>query len=68
MSEAAPKLSLPEPPPGTDMTVHFRSFANPEILGAFFEFSKSAVRLRVADAETIELIRIRNAVAQSCEY
>jgi hypothetical protein len=65
---SAPTLNLPDAPPGTDMAAHFRSFANAETLGAFFEFSKAAVRIAFDDTETIELIRIRNAVAQSCEY
>ena len=63
-----PKLALPEPAPGTDPTVYFRSFADPGAIAAFAAFSKAAVRISAADADTVELVRLRNAVAHSCEY
>ncbi len=63
-----PRLNLPGPPPGTDPTAYFRSFADPSAIATFAEFSKAAVRLPFGDIETIELMRIRNAVVQSCEY
>jgi hypothetical protein len=62
------KLSIPEPPPGTDPTVYFRSFTNPSAIRAFAQFSKAAVRIPFGDIDTIELIRIRNAAVHSCEY
>ena len=37
-------------------------------VGAYMDFYIAAMQCPPADSETVELVRIRNAVAHACEY
>jgi hypothetical protein len=62
------KLNVPAAPPGTNATSYFREHADPDLLEAFMAFSRAAVRLPFADADAIELVRLRNALDHACAY
>ena len=62
------KLNVPEARAGTNATAYFREHADPDLLDTFMAFSKAVVRLPFADADAIELVRLRNALDHACEY
>jgi hypothetical protein len=60
------RLAIPDPPPGLGLSAYLRDYTDPAPADAFSEFSKAALRIDGVERETLELIRIRNAVVQSC--
>ena len=63
-----PKLNIAEVPAGEDPALYLFNLTEPSVVGAYMNFFISTLPLPPGDAELVELVRIRNAVAQSCEY
>ena len=61
------KLGIPEPPAGTNIPRYLDAFADPDTAESYWVFHRAAALIEV-DAEATELIRLRNAVAQSCKW
>jgi hypothetical protein len=64
----APKLNVEPIPEGQDPALYLFSLGDQRVFGAYMDFFISTLPLPPSDEETVELVRIRNAVAQSCEY
>jgi AhpD family alkylhydroperoxidase len=63
-----PKVNVPEVAPGQDAALYLNSLTDQSLIGAYLDFYVAALGLPPEDPELVELIRIRNGVAQSCEY
>lgn len=63
-----PKLSVPEVAPGQDAALYLNSLTDQSVVGAYMDFYVAGLSLPPADPELVELIRLRNGVAQSCQY
>ena len=63
-----PKLNVAPVAPGADAALYLNSLTDQRVVGAYMDFYVSTLGLPPADAQTVELVRLRNAVAQSCEY
>jgi hypothetical protein len=63
-----PKVNVCGVTPGEDAAQYHLSLTDQRIVGAFMEFYITTLGIPPEDAELFELVRIRNAVAQSCEY
>ena len=64
----APKINVPAVAPGQDAALYINSLTDPTLFGAYMQFYVAAKDLPPRDPELVELIRIRNGVAQSCKY
>jgi hypothetical protein len=63
-----PKVNVSGVAPGEDAAVYHLSLTDQRIVGAYMEFYIATLGIPPQDAELFELVRIRNAVAQSCVY
>lgn len=63
-----PKVKIPQVAPGQDAALYLNSLTDQSLIGAYMDFYVAGLGLPPADPELVELIRIRNGVAQSCEY
>jgi hypothetical protein len=63
-----PKLTVPQVRPGEDAALYLNSLTDQSVVGAYMNFYVATLPIPPAEAETIELVRLRNAVAQSCAY
>jgi alkylhydroperoxidase family enzyme len=63
-----PKVNVREVGPGEDAALYLNSLTDQRAVGAYMEFFIATVELPPADPELVELLRIRNGLAQSCEY
>jgi hypothetical protein len=63
-----PKVNVRGVASGEDAAQYHLSVTDQRIVGAFMEFYLATLRIPPEDAELFELVRIRNAVAQSCAY
>ncbi len=63
-----PKLNVAPVEPGQDAALYLNSLTDPGLVGPYMAFYVAACRTPPDDPELIELIRLRNGVAQSCEY
>lgn len=63
-----PKLNIPAVAPGQDAALYLNSLTDQGVVGAYMNFYIAARKLPPLDPELVELIRLRNGVAQSCEY
>jgi hypothetical protein len=61
------KLGIPEPPPGANVPKYLDRFADAEAAESYWAFHRAAAQIDV-DSEVTELIRIQNAVVQSCKW
>jgi alkylhydroperoxidase family enzyme len=61
------KLSIPEPAAGANLPRYLDAFADPDTAESYWVFHRAAARIAL-DAEVTELIRLRNAVVQSCKW
>ncbi|MBO0729697.1 MAG: carboxymuconolactone decarboxylase family protein, partial [Acidimicrobiaceae bacterium] len=64
----SPKINIPAVPPGQDAAMYINSRTDPTLFGAYMQFYVAAKELPPVDPELIELLRLRNGVAQSCQY
>lgn len=63
-----PKVDVAPVAPGQDSALYLNSLTSTELVGTYMDFYVAASQLLPADAELVELIRLRNGVAQSCQY
>lgn len=63
-----PKVKVPQVAPGQDAAFYLNSLTDQSLIGAYMDFYVAGLGLPPTDPELVELIRIRNGVAQSCEY
>jgi len=63
-----PKLDVKGVPAGEDAAMYLNSLSDQRAVGAYMPSFLSTVGIPPDDPETVELVRIRNAVAQACEY
>jgi hypothetical protein len=63
-----PKVNVAPLAPGQDAALYLNSLTDQNLVGSYMEFYVAARRLPPVDPELIELIRLRNGVAQSCQY
>lgn len=65
---SAPKVNVPAVAPGEDAALYLNSLTDQGVVRAYMAFYVATLGLPPADPELVELVRIRNGVAQSCEY
>jgi len=63
-----PKLNVAPVEPGQDAAFYLNSLTDQELVAAYMKFYVAAGKAPPADPELVELIRLRNGVAQSCQY
>ena len=63
-----PKLDVAAVPQGEDAALYLNSLTDQRAVGGYMQFFLATLELPPDDPETVELVRIRNAVAQACEY
>lgn len=64
-----PKLNVPPVAPGEDAALYLNSLTDERLTGAYMPFYVAAAEAAAdLEPELLELIRLRNGVAQSCEY
>ena len=67
-----PKISVPQVPEGEHAAVYLNNLSNPDAVAAYLDFFIATLDVppndTPDDAQTVELVRIRNAVTQACEY
>jgi hypothetical protein len=63
-----PKVNVPAVKPGDDAAMYIFSLTDPNAVGTYMDFYVAAMATPPDDPDTVELIRIRNAVAHACEY
>jgi hypothetical protein len=63
-----PKVNVRPVAPGENAAVYHHSLTDERITAGFMGFYLATLDLPPDDPELIELVRIRNAVAQSCEF
>lgn len=69
MSELTlPKIKVAPVAAGEDAAQYLNSLTDQGMVGAYMDFYIAACGLPPNDPELLELIRIRNGVAQSCQY
>jgi alkylhydroperoxidase family enzyme len=64
----SPKINVPPVEPGQDAALYINSLTDPNLMGAYMQFYVAARELPPADPELVEMVRLRNGVAQSCQY
>lgn len=65
---SSPKISVPPPPPGGDAALYLNSLTDGELTRRYLAFYAAAQAAPPQDPALVELLRLRNGVAQSCEY
>jgi AhpD family alkylhydroperoxidase len=63
-----PKVNVREVAPGEDAALYLNSLTDQRAVRAYMEFFVATVGVPPADPELVELLRVRNGLAQSCEY
>ncbi len=63
-----PKVNVPPVPAGEDTAMYLAALTDQQVVGAYMNFFIAALGIPPDDAMTVELVRLRNAVAHSCEY
>jgi hypothetical protein len=63
-----PKVNVRPLAPGENAAVYHHGLTDERITAGFMGFYLATLDLPPADAELVELVRIRNAIAQSCEF
>ncbi|ORA19473.1 hypothetical protein [Mycobacterium arosiense] len=63
-----PKINVRPVAPGEDAALYLNSLTDQRLIGTYMDFYVAALRLAPQDPDLIELLRIRNGVAQSCKY
>ena len=63
-----PKINVAPVEPGQDAALYLNSLTSQGLVSAYMPFYVAAQKAALADPELIELIRLRNGVAQSCQY
>lgn len=63
-----PKVNVPAVAPGQDAALYLNSLTDQKLVGSYMDFYVSARHLPPVDPELVELVRLRNGVAQSCQY
>lgn len=63
-----PKIDIPAVAPGQDTAEYINSLTDDALMAPFMAFYGACADLPPDDAELVELVRIRNAVAQTCQY
>jgi alkylhydroperoxidase family enzyme len=63
-----PKVDIAPLEPGQDAALYLNSLTDPGLVGPYMAFYVAACRTPPEDPELVELIRLRNGVAQSCRY
>lgn len=64
----APKVNVPPVAPGQDAALYLNSLTDQDVIAAYMAFYIAARTLPPPEPELIELVRLRNGVAQSCQY
>jgi AhpD family alkylhydroperoxidase len=68
MTVTTPKINVTPVQPGQDTIEYLNSMTDQRLLASYMDFYLAAAELTQEDAELVELIRIRNGVAQGCKY
>jgi alkylhydroperoxidase family enzyme len=68
MTLTTPKIDVAAVQPGQDTVEYLSSLTDQKLLASYLDFYLAAAELSGEDAELVELIRIRNGVAQGCKY
>ena len=63
-----PKINVQPVAAGQDAAMYLNSLTDQELISAYMAFYVAASQATPRDPETVELIRLRNGVAQSCQY
>lgn len=63
-----PKLNVREVAPGEDAAIYLNSLTDQHVVRVYLEFFSAILGIPPTDPELVELVRIRNGLAQSCEY
>lgn len=63
-----PKIDIPAVQPGQDTAEYINSLTDDSIMQPYYAFYGAATELPPLDSELVELIRLRNAAAQTCQY
>lgn len=63
-----PKINVAAVAPGQDAAMYLNSLTDQHLVGTYMDFYVAALGLPPNDPELVELLRIRNGVAQSCRY
>jgi hypothetical protein len=63
-----PKIAIPAVEPGQDTAEYINSLTDDAIMTPYYPFYVAGTELPPDDPELAELIRLRNAVAQTCQY
>lgn len=65
---ATPKIGIPAVQPGQDTAEYINSLTDDRIMQPYYAFYGAGTELPPDDPELVELIRLRNAAAQTCQY
>ena len=63
-----PKVSVPPVESGQDAALYLNSLTDQALISAYMKFYVAASQTTPHDPELVELIRLRNGEAQSCQY
>jgi hypothetical protein len=63
-----PKIDIPPVGAGEDAAQHHRALTDERLVSTYMDFYRATLGIPPTEAELVELVRIRNAVAQSCAY
>lgn len=63
-----PKINVRPVAPGEDAAMYLNSLTDQQLIGTHMDFYVAALGLPPKDPDLVELLRIRNGVAQSCKY
>lgn len=63
-----PKLNVRPLEPGEDAAIYIHSITDEHITKAFLDFYYATLEIHPTDPVLLELVRIRNAITQSCRY
>ncbi len=64
-----PKLNIPPAPAGGDAALYLNSLTDQQLVADYMAFYVAAGEAAaVLEPELLELVRLRNGIAQSCEY
>lgn len=67
-TKVSPKISVSPVGSGQDAAMYLNSLTDQALISAYMKFYVSASQSTPQDPELVELIRLRNGVAQSCQY
>lgn len=68
MTATVPKIDIAPVGPGEDTAQYLNAMTQEQLVTTYLDFYAAAKATCSEDPELIELIRIRNGVAQSCKY